>query len=104
MKNPTQEHDVFEIDMVNNTEQRERINNIWNAMCDAVPADATNPEVATACFIVLAQIAGFHRFNPLIIEDLKSNLDASLQQAEVQWKAQDAARRGLSGIEVQGHG
>ena len=95
--------DMVTIDMVNDKETRERITAVSEAMCDAIPEGATNPDVATACYIILCQVAAYHKFDPRIIEDLKHNLDVSFQQAEVQWQFQEALR-GLYEAEVKGHG
>lgn len=100
---PDQERELVTIDMVNDKETRDRIHAIFNVMCDAVPDDATSPEVATVCFMVLSHIAACHQFDPLVVEDLKHNLDTSLQQAEVQWQAKEALLA-LHEAEVKGNG
>ena len=73
------------IDMVNDETTRDRINNIHFLMTQAVPDGASSPDVATACFLILCQIAAFYGFGDDVIDDLKKNLDSSLMQAKMQF-------------------
>ena len=84
-----QQQQVVEIDMVNDAGTRNRIQSLYAGMCCGIPEDATTPEVATACYLILCEIAAQQGFDPEVVAELKDNLAGSLEQAEAQWRQQE---------------